>query len=527
MTLRPFALLAALAAAPSASAQCLGDLWPAPLDSVPSTVVFQAAALGPDRTYLASNRGSGSIQTPMPAIVVARHDPSTGAYGFEARLSPSSWDQRGGIACVDVQGDTLIAQRVESFFPPNSVDVFERGAGGWAYTEVPLAGMGDAPWLRLGQRCAISGDTILVADGTHTPATWSQFDDPFEVMALERGPQGAWAQVQRLVLPGTRTGWWEYPVTLALDRDVAAVAKAAMTPVDAVLVMERGSAGQWSHTATLPPPSPVDHHLLEGNHRVAVSGDLVACQRYREQTTGELRTTIHRRVAPGTWVPVQTIVTADPDIAATDARMLDGGVLFDGDVLALSCGGVVDLHRLTPAGTFVPERRITGLGVLADVDGEAVIGLERAITPGGARAVPRSVRRAGPGVLPRNQWCQGRGDVVCGGANALGLAWLQQDPGAAGLFARAEVSGAAPGATCAAFVSGSTDLRPTAAGDICLGGASLRTVGAPAAADALGRAGFQVDAPALAPFAGLTLYAQAVAFGPAGTALSGAVGVAQ
>lgn len=492
-----------------------------------STIVFQAAGLGPGRAHLASNRGSGSIQTPMPAIVVARYDPLTSAYGFEARLSPASWELRGGIACLDVQGDTVIAQRVESFFPANSVDVFERGAGGWTYTEVPLAGLGEAPWLRLGQRGAISGDTVLVADGTHTPATWNPLDDPFEVMVLERGPQGAWAQVQHLVLPGTRTGWLEYPVTLALDGDVAAVAKAVMTPADAVLVLERGSAGQWGHTATLPPPSPDEHHLLEGNLRVAVSGDLVACQRYREQTRGELRTTIHRRVAPGTWIPVQTIVTADPAMAATDARMLDGGVLFEGDVLALSCGGVVDLHRLTPAGTFVPERRITGLGVLADIDGEAVVGLERVITPEGARAVPRSVRRTGPGVLPRNQWCPDRGEVFCGDANDLGLAWHQQEPGAASLFARAEVSGAAPGAACVAFVSGSTDLRPTAAGDVCLGGASLSMVGPPAAADALGRAGFPVDAPSLSPLAGLTLHAQAAAFGAAGTALSGAVAVAQ
>jgi hypothetical protein len=75
------------------------------------------------------------------------------------------------------------------------------------------------------------------------------------------------------------------------------------------LVLERAANGAWSWTATLPPPAVGELHLDQVTSRVAASGDLIACQRFRPQDVGQLQTALYRRNAPGVWTWVQTIVS--------------------------------------------------------------------------------------------------------------------------------------------------------------------------------------------------------------------------
>lgn len=497
------ALLALLALTPSASAQCLADRWADPVASVPSIHIFPAATHVDGRAFVASMEGPDRVA----AIRVARFDPSSGTYRFESLLAPAAWTEpRSSVACLSAQGSTVAAQRDVPFGSPAVVEVFERGPGGWTHRAVPLAGLGATPHLEVGQRCALDGDTILVADGTDTAWPFP----PFEVQVLERGPGGAWGQTQNVVFPGTRVGWHEYPVTIDLDGDVGVLAMGGgMQPAGSALVVERSAAGSWSWTASLAPSGPDFVAVEQTPGSVAVSGDLIAVQRYQALGRGELHTTLYRRAAPGSWGPVQTIVTADPAAPAAGSAQLLAGVRFHGTTLVVQCGTVVDLYEPGPGGAHVPTRRITGLGHLQAIDDEVLLGLER--RPGVVE--PRSMRRAGAGARPRNTWCPDRAEITCNGTSPVSLTWLQLDPGAPLLDARVELHGAEPGGTGLLVVSASADLRPTTAGTLCLGTTGLLSVSAPRPVDPIGRASFPLTAPALAPFAGTTLHAQALTLG--------------
>ncbi|MEO1699734.1 MAG: hypothetical protein AAFU73_20795 [Planctomycetota bacterium] len=527
---RAFPTAAVLAlVATNASAQCLGDRWESPIQDVPFGVAPIAAQSG-ERTFLPVLQPNPALGPASLAILVTRYDSVTGTHRIEERLKPPAWDPSIStlnvpLRCIDAEGTTLAAIRRSGFGEPDVVDVFERGPAGWTYSALPVPGFQNLHTLVDGQRCAISGSTLAVLDVGSSGMVGS----PFTVDFFERSPSGVWGPAQHVVLMGTRSfyAFW-YPACVALDGDVAAVAMVFMFPYEAVLVLERDSAGQWAHSATLPPSGASEHHGFEYHSRVAVSGDRIACLRYRPGDFGELRTTVYERDPSGAWSAAQTLVTRDPRAASVDASQLRGSVRFDGDVLAVHCGDVVELYEPGPTGLFAPTRQILGLGELASFESEGIVGFGIGI---GAQGPPppldvRGMRRAGSGVAGVNVYCPERGEPDCNAQSPFELAWFQPDPVTGPLIARADLSGLPPGSHAALFASSGVEVQPTALGDLCLDGRRLVRLGSLRTADALGCAFFQVPSAPIVPFMGGTLHAQALVLGSAG-ALSPSVRVQQ
>ncbi|MEO0661550.1 MAG: hypothetical protein AAFZ87_08440, partial [Planctomycetota bacterium] len=377
-TSRPITAAAALSAllgGPSASAQCLGDRWETPIQDVPFGFASMAAQAG-ENTFLPVLPPNSFVTLASPAVLVTRYDPAAGTHRVEERLKPPAWDPSIStipvpLRCLDAEGTTLAAVRRSGFGEPEVVDVFERGPAGWTYSAVPVPGFQNFHSLENGQRCAISGSTLAVLDAGSPGIS----GNPFTVDFFERSPSGVWGPTQHVALDGTRaySVFW-YPACVALDGDVAAVAMVGMQPREAVLVLERDAAGVWAPSAELQALDPAEKHGFEFHSRVAVSGDRIACLRYRPGDFGELRTTVYERDPSGAWSAAQTLVTRDPRAASVDASQLRGNVRFDGDVLAVHCGDVVELYAPDAAGLFAATRRILGLGELASFESEGIVG---------------------------------------------------------------------------------------------------------------------------------------------------------
>ncbi|MEO0662497.1 MAG: hypothetical protein AAFZ87_13255 [Planctomycetota bacterium] len=506
----PTAAFLALVAT-NASAQCLGDRWEIPLQRISADYAFVAAQAG-GRTFLpAQSRVANSPSS--TAFVVTRFDPATGTNRVEERLSPPTWGSpsspgAAALRCLDAEGTTLAALRWWGIGGSTVVDVFEAEPSGWSHTALPVQ---SPQFLESGQRCAISGDTLAVLDAGIPGVS----GNPFTVDFFERSPSGAWGATQHVALTGSRAfGLWWYPATVALDGDIAAVAMVGMEPRDAVLVLERDAAGVWAHSATLDPGTHGEMHGFVFFSRVAVSGDRIACLRYRPGDMGELRTTLYVRDANGAWGTAQTLVTRDASAASVDAIELHGSVRFDGDVLAVHCGEMIELYAPDAAGLFAPTEQIHGLGDLASFESEGIVGFGTAAPSSPRPLEVQSVRRTGAGGV--NVFCPERGEPDCNGQSPFELAWFQPDPAAGPPIARAELNGLPPGSPAALFASSGVEVQPTALGDLCLDGRRLVRLGSLRTADALGRAAFQVPSSPIVAFAGATLHAQALVLGSGG-----------
>ncbi|MEM6571399.1 MAG: hypothetical protein AAF957_23515 [Planctomycetota bacterium] len=455
------ALVAALVPpfASTADAQCVGDVVDALYTPLRGT---DARAVDGNRIVL----GHGVRLPAPPTLEVFEAHPVTGEFLYAETIAPPEWQPASYVTHIGLEGDLMAFQFHKGFGGPHEVDILERGAQGWTRTGVALPEAAD---MRLGEFTA-------VADGRVYTLTARVVGRPISLHEIVKDPAGSWSIAQSLRLGDAEMPYFESPVTLQVEGDVAVISGALGPANMAVVVCARDATGRWQQVDLIGPPSgfPILNSVDLGPDRLT----LLHRSDYFPDGSGTLRV-FEPAVPGGPWALVEQFDVAT--MFGSDIRWVgpsDGGRTTFG-----TTRGTALFTRLPSLG-FRRTWNVEGSWPV-DLDGDrlATSNLNRLVM---VVEVPINT-----GPTETVTTCSLAGRTTCQGSGSTRLriheTWL---PLVQQRRTVAEVAGVPAGAPIAVFRSTDPAFATTVFGDLCIDRRTATAVGPPKPASAAGTATF-------------------------------------
>ncbi|WP_145204131.1 hypothetical protein [Planctomycetes bacterium Poly30] len=279
-----------------------------------------------------------------------------------------------------------------------------------------------------------------------------------------------------------RSPWIDYPSYVVIDGDATAVGGTSNTTAGAISICERDAFGDWHETTLLIPPARFDWSVealvLNGTRLAALRSRDVGPEReyvlhtYQRYGRGDWRIDGRRSIPTPAGSPSVTTSSIQPPWT----------LLFDGNDLVVSSVDDATFYSAAPGAPITSQRRVTGLGLVLELDGGTAIGVERSL----ARVVDL---RTQPGDIEVARLI---GQVTCPPTGTAILYLHRRADGVSFAFRRvvARIEDAPPGATALLFRSSALASAPAASSGLCLDRQSLIRVGVPTSIGPAGRATF-------------------------------------
>lgn len=403
-------------------------------------------------------------------------------------ISSSSWASTWYVNSVSMDGDLIAFQPDKRFALNDELSISEKGPTGWTTSSVALPA---SNWFQWGQLTAASGDRVVTL-------TSQSFNRPTRLQVVERDPAGVWTIVDT-VETDIRAPWFEYPMDVVLDGDVAALGGVMFATTGRVAVCEPDASGAWSQTASLEAPEP-GAWVVEA---MALKDGVLAVVRSNYGSVLSMRHALHvyRRNPGGSWSIIDRLALASPSV-----QYSRWSVALDGERLAVSQADGTTVFARSTAGTLVQERTVDFLGYAIGFDAGRLVG------EGNGRVrtvhVPPS-----PGTT---SVCFLAGQETCAGTGTARLRIHDLWSSVTSRRSSAEVTGAPPGATAIVLRSADPGNAPALGGTLCIDRRNAVPVGPPRQVDGAGTASFALASgtdPSLEGFPAAD-HLQAVVFGP-------------
>lgn len=171
--------------------------------------------------------------------------------------------------------------------------------------------------VNFGAKVALDGDTLAVATLTSFLADKEPYADGGDwVYVFNRGPEGAWRQVAKLI-PDDAHGGDTFGFSIALDEEAGVIAIGNPGPdegTNKMYIFERQADGGWIQTASFHRTNPAGKWGGLFGHSVAVSGHTVAAALADGELGTDPLTYVFEKI-DGAWIETAALTSVGGRIA--------------------------------------------------------------------------------------------------------------------------------------------------------------------------------------------------------------------